>query len=411
MSTTHIGPRYTLRGSLALERHMGATVARAAGLVAKHFHPCERRALVLLGGYGRGEGGVIRERGEERPHNNIDFLLVTTPWSALRKKTLKRRLDAALAPIVMDEEIGIDTGVISAFELQHAPARVFFFDLRWGHRTILGDSTLIPLLAPLAATEIEMEDVHNLLVNRASLLVINDALLDRGIASENEARFIIKHLMKSIIGHGDAFLFTHKRYHASYLEKQWRMREFANVVPGLAELYEIAAEFRFSPDYTRYRREDLIPFTERVRSILRLTHLEFERFRTGVPNCTFSNHVERVLDAKPHSFSRFNHAWPHSFMRPLHYAYRRTRGLTQSRVQALRQSHPRLVLAAALPTVLYGSNDEQSRLVQQILGAVACTPRALREAYMRHWSEHGDPNFYKTAKDLGLSLNDARSSK
>jgi hypothetical protein len=231
-----------------------------------------------------------------------------------------------------------------------------------------------------------------LLVNRASLLVINDALLDRGIVSENDARFIIKHLMKSIIGHGDAFLFTQKRYHASYLEKQRRMREFTRVVPSLAELYDVAAEFRFSPNYARYKRDDLIPFTERARSILARVHLEFERYRTGDPDCTFSGHAERVLHAKPSLFSLVNRA------------YQRPRGLAQSITQAFRAPHPRLILAAALPTVLHGSNDEQGRLAQRILGAEACTPRALRKAYLQYWAEYGDPNFHKTAKQLGLSL-------
>src|ERR1700737_1678620 len=33
-------------------------------------------ALVLGGGYGRGEGGVLRVSGEERPYNDLDFTLI-----------------------------------------------------------------------------------------------------------------------------------------------------------------------------------------------------------------------------------------------------------------------------------------------------------------------------------------------
>jgi len=409
MSTMHGGLRYTLRGSPKVEGHIGATIARAAGLVAKNFARHECRALVLLGGYGRGEGGVIREDGAERPHNNLDFLLVTTTLGALRRASLKKRLDDVLAPIVNDEGIGIDTGVISDFELQRAPARIIWFDLRWGHRTVLGDATLIPSLSPLTANEIELEDMHSLLVNRASLLVINDAVIEQGITSELQARFILKHLMKAIIGHGDALLFAHGRYHASYVEKQRRMRQLSNVAPVLAELYEMAAEFRFEPDYSRSRRSDLAPFANHVRHVLAQTHLEFERFRSGEPNCTFVGHVERVLFAKraPSPFSntprRLYRAWKlglQGHIKP---------NLPPPIAKAMRHHHPRALLTATLPTVLHGSSSEQARLVQQILGAEDCTPRALRQAYLRHWAMHGDPNFHTTAKRLGLSLQTTRS--
>lgn len=403
MSSLHEGPRYTLRGSSDVEKRIGATIARAAGTVAKHFGRDECRALVLLGGYGRGEGGVIREENGERPHNNLDLLLVTTPWGMLRQTALKKRLDDILAPIAHDERIGIDTGVIGEFELRRAPARVIWFDLRWGHRTILGDAGLIPSLAPLSAAEIEIDDVHNLLVNRASLLVINDCLIERGFVSKSDARFIIKHLMKAIIGHGDALLFTRGRYHASYLEKQQRMREFSNVVPGLAKLYEMAAEFRFMPDYSRYERQDLVAFTNVTRDVLARAHLEFERFRSGEPNCSFADHVKRVLCAKPSSYTfvtrskRFLRSWKSS------NELRNAANLPKLIAEAVRAHHPRMTLAAALPAVLHGSNADEMRLVQGILGADDCSPRGLRRAYLQHWAKHGDPNFQTTAKQLGLS--------
>ncbi len=403
MSTMHEGPRYTLRGSAKVERHLGATIARAAGLVAKHFDPYQCRALVLLGGYGRGEGGVIRENGEERPHNNLDFLLVTTLGGVWRKAAMKRHLDDVLGPVVNDEGIGIDTGVISDFELQRAPARIMWFDLHWGHRTVLGDAGFIPSLRSFAANAIEVEDVHNLLVNRASLLVINQAIIERGITSEHDAQFVIKHLMKAIIGHGDALLFACDRYHASYVEKQRRMRELSSIVPGLAELYEMAAEFRFEPDYTRHARSDFAPFTNHVLRVVAQAHLEFERFRSGEPNCTFVNHVERVLHAKRSADSVVNpkrliHAWN---SKRITYAHS---GLSPSNANAVRRSHPRTIMAAALPTVLHGSNQEQARLVQGILGADDSTGRALRNAYLWHWATYGDPNFSTTAKRLGLSI-------
>lgn len=397
MSTMHDGLRYTLRGSPAIEKRMAAMMSRIAGSIAKHFRPREYRSVVLLGGYGRGEGGVIRDMTGEHLHNNIDLLLIAATWG--RKSGLKRRLDTLLAPIAENEKIGIDTGVIGEIELRHAPPHVIWFDVRWGHRTILGDASIIPSLQPLSAKDIAVDDVHALLVNRASLLVINDAILDRGEPSPHHARYVVKHLMKAVLGHGDALLFAYGRYHAGYLEKRRRIREIETLTPGLAELYDAAAEFRFSPDYERYAHENLRDLTRRTRDILASAHLAFERLRSGRRDCTFAHHIERVLEEKPSSTT---------------FTTRMKRMVNANGSELLRQTilrrkttnghFPRAVLAAVLPTVLHGSNADQTRLAQSLLKASDCSPRALRHAYLRYWAEHGDPNFHHTAEQLGIRL-------
>lgn len=397
MSTMHDGLRYTLRGSSAIEKRMAAMMSRVAGSIAKHFRPQEYRSVVLLGGYGRGEGGVIRDMTGEHLHNNIDLLLIAATWG--RKSSLKKRLDTVLAPIAKNEKIGIDTGVIGEIELRHAPPHVIWFDVRWGHRTILGDASIIPSLRPLSAKEIAVDDVHALLVNRASLLVINDAILERGEPASHHARYVVKHLMKAILGHGDALLFAHGRYHAGYLEKQRRMRVIAARTPGLAELYDAAAEFRFSPDYERYAHENLRDLTRRIRDILASAHLAFERLRSGQGDCTFAHHIERVLEEKPSSTTFAS--------RIKRMANANASGLLRQTILFRKTTNghcPRAVLAAVLPTVLHGSNAEQTRLAQSLLKASDCSPRALRHAYLRYWAEHGDPNFRQTAEQLGIRL-------
>lgn len=397
MSTLHDGLRYTLRGSADIEKRLSAIVARAAGCVAKNFCPREYRALVLLGGYGRGEGGAFTDENGEHPHNNLDMLLIASKWGMLRHSALKRRLDDVLLPLANEAGIGIDTGVLGEFELLRAPPRVIWFDLRWGHRTILGDASVIPSLQPLAAREIEIDDVHNLLVNRASLLVINDAMLDRGNIPPEHKRYIIKHLMKAILGHGDALLFARGRYHASYLEKQRRMRELDAPVPGLADLYDVAAEFRFSPRYEQYAKQNLTELTNRIRDVLASAHIAFERFRSRQDDCTFADHVDRMLEEKP-SPNAFRRRAEHL----VHWGRFGLRRENPAQPKAARRRHPRTILAATLPTVLYGSNAEQTQAVRALLGADACDARALRHAYLRYWATHGDPNFHHIAEQLGI---------
>src|SRR5713101_315101 len=56
-------------------------------------------ALVLGGGYGRGEGGVLLVSGEERPYNDLDLILIvrrknSVPWPEL--ESIKRKYESLL---------------------------------------------------------------------------------------------------------------------------------------------------------------------------------------------------------------------------------------------------------------------------------------------------------------------------
>ena len=68
--------RFTARGGPEVEARIRGAVSEAADVMRAVLRPEEYRAVVLLGGYGRGEGGVELRDGEERPHNNLDFLVI-----------------------------------------------------------------------------------------------------------------------------------------------------------------------------------------------------------------------------------------------------------------------------------------------------------------------------------------------
>ena len=62
--------RFTLDGSKSLERHIASICHKALELV----EDCTRRidGLLLGGGYGRGEGGVLRTESGDQPYNDLD---------------------------------------------------------------------------------------------------------------------------------------------------------------------------------------------------------------------------------------------------------------------------------------------------------------------------------------------------
>jgi hypothetical protein len=69
--------RYTARGGAEVEARIRVLIGEVGEAVTAAVEPRHLRALLLIGGYGRGEGGVEVREGVEHPHNNLDFLLVT----------------------------------------------------------------------------------------------------------------------------------------------------------------------------------------------------------------------------------------------------------------------------------------------------------------------------------------------
>src|SRR5262245_28644222 len=82
--------RFTLDGSKSLERHIASLCQNALDLVEGCAPGLE--GLVLGGGYGRGEGGVLRTDTGDQPYNDLDFYVFLSghPW--LSGKRYVRRL-------------------------------------------------------------------------------------------------------------------------------------------------------------------------------------------------------------------------------------------------------------------------------------------------------------------------------
>ena len=284
--------RFTHKGGPAVERILQELVTRAGALIALRFAPGELRTLALIGGYGRGEGGVDRAGGEERPHNNLDFMLVVrqTP-----PEGLKAELDRALEPLRIEYGVGIDLGLVTLQSLHRAPCRVMWYDVRHGHKTVLGDAALLPSLERFRVESILPEDVRDLLINRGTLLVINELLLARRALDEDARRALVRHTVKAIIGYGDALLFFRGAYHWSYVEKRRRMAARTDVPEAFRRLYEEASAFRFEPDYAGFAGRDLGAWMAETRAQLAAVHLACEAARLGVPRLDWSDYPRRGL--------------------------------------------------------------------------------------------------------------------
>jgi hypothetical protein len=396
--------RFTARGSRAVEERITAAMERAAHAASAVLAPSEYRALVLIGGYGRGEGGVEVREGAEYPHNNFDLVLITNDLSSAAQTGARRRLREAVLPLSEEYGIEVDVSTTTVSRLQHTPALVIWYDMRFGHKTILGDAGFVPSLAHLRLERIPASDVRNLLVNRGTLLIINALVLEQQVPDEPVRRLVVKHIMKAIIGYGDALLFFLGHYHWSYREKQRRMQTCTEAPESFRALYDEAVEFRFQPRYAGYLCRDLAAWQAELRAALAPVHLECERRRLQCAGLRWEDYPETALrhgvfeeTASPRALAKK----AANFLRGAGLAA----PLSYGAVLGYRMLGPAGVLPIVFPVPAYELEEPRLRqFAAAALGARHDSIPELRRAFLRFWGQRVDTNFGSVMRKWHIDL-------
>lgn len=393
--------KFTARGGDEVEQFLTELLHNMGEAFRDILPDASYRSVVLIGGYGRGEGGVQIAGGRECPHNNLDLMVITTPAFT---PDLRDRLDKSVAQFAEDAELGIDISYIEETRLRRSPCLVMWYDMRFGHKTVLGDDQFLRGLDRFTEDRIEPLDVLRLMINRGTLLVINDVFLEKEDVLASHRKLIVKHVMKALIGFGDAYLFSRGQYDWSYLEKQNRMQALADAPEDLKRLYEEALEFRFSPDYDNYADKNLHEWAEELRALLAPLFLQFERDRLQKPTMDWPTYLQSALSREfKNGFTS-----PRGLAKLAVYGIR-TRGTNDvgglgTRL-ASRCVGDRVMMPLVYPAVYFNIEDPGFRkAAQAYLQAPGDDRHALRHGFLRKWGEIGDSNFQSVIDANGIQL-------
>jgi hypothetical protein len=405
------GERFTHYFSPQADAQIHQAAGEVARLVESLVPESCYHSLVLIGGYGRGEGGVRGESGSERPNNNLDFLLISRNADSQQLSDWQRSVDAGLESIQAISGIAIDFSIIAGESLCRSACRIMWYDMRWGHKTILGDPEFVSSLDRFRIERVPSWDVHNLLVNRGTLLVINDCLPPNGDRGElNSVRS--RHTIKAVIGYGDALLYAHGHYHWSYAEKQQRMRRLSCVPEAFRRMYDDAAEHRFRPANHLPR---ILADSDAVREMCEWVHLTCEAKRLRQADLDWNRYLEIALRAGP-----WEDPSPRGWLKSVHNAWGNRRVTSAASILApdspltrlnfaarwgLRTLSTQRLLGLLFPAVVY--DDVPAALRQcaaMLLDAPTIEQRSLQRAYLRSWGDVVDRNFGRFVRRLGISL-------
>ena len=203
------------------------------------------RALLLAGGYGRGEGGVFRE-GEGSPpklYNDLEFYLF---GSGVPRASLERWAHEGESRLGIEIEIK----VMPPDAFARARPSMFYYDLVSRHVLVAGDKAWVESLpAELSRAEsIPAEEASRLLVNRGMSLL----RCARWAAGETDlpTGFCDRIAAKLKLALADAALCALGRYHWSCRERDARLAELPDAPPNWEKLrawHAEAVEFKLHP--------------------------------------------------------------------------------------------------------------------------------------------------------------------
>lgn len=292
--------RFTIDGSAALEERLALLCDEAREQLFAVVPSKRIVALLLGGGYGRGEGGVLTTPEGERPYNDLEFYLFLKGLPLLNERRYGRIIHKVAEQLSDRAGIEVEFKILSLEKFRRQPVSMFYYDLMMGHRSIHGDeSCLAECEQHRSAHRIPMHEATRLLMNRCSGLLFSAERLQRPDFGPEESDFVGRNLAKTKLALGDVVLAARGQYHWSCLERHKRLSKLddGTRVPHLDELitlHEQGVEFKLHPWRMNKTREEFLPEFEFLKDTARDVWLWLENGRLGL---AFKRPQDYALDS------------------------------------------------------------------------------------------------------------------
>lgn len=241
---------YAPMGGISFQRRFGKQLYDL-GLATREALGENLVALILGGGYGRGEGAVTRVGGLERPYNDLDLFLVLrreSPLDALRPVRGK-----------FERELGIEIDFsrpLTTTTLQILPHQLMWHDLLRGHKVLWGPEQILHELVPDSLLmPPPPEEATRLLLNRGVALLRARRIV-QGQEKAPDPDFVRRNYYKALLAMGDAVFIKAGR---TLPPLQRRLAELQELIcdPELSRLYNKALRFKLCPDSFQVTATDL----------------------------------------------------------------------------------------------------------------------------------------------------------
>jgi hypothetical protein len=264
--------RFTIDGSSDLERFLQNQCGEVLDGLNRALPKGQLQALVLGGGYGRGEGGVLRVGATDFPYNDLEFYVFLRGNKELNELRFGSRLHALEHSLSHAAGLQVELKLDSLSALRRRSVSMFSYDLVSRHRSVFGGENVFSGCEHhLNPSRIPVSEATRLLLNRCSGLLLVQDLLKRGSCSASgegsivrgnsdcadlieaeAADFIGRNLAKMRLGLGDSVLAAVGQYHWSCRKRRDLLQRISpsRELPWLKqvqELHSLGVDFKLHP--------------------------------------------------------------------------------------------------------------------------------------------------------------------
>jgi hypothetical protein len=271
--------KYAPEGDAAFDKMLDKHLEEIADAVRHSGVAADIAAVILGGGYGRGEGGVLKTSGgRKKLYNDLDFFVIAENLSHIKLK----KVDKVMASIGDDFsrklEIDVDFGPAKNLrQLAKTPFTMMWQELREGHIVIYGDKYIPDILPDYDLHDLPRSEGLRLLLNRGAGLLFARQRLGQENLRVEDRDFIGRNLNKTVLACGDVFLLLRKKYCLSVRE---RLALLEKLDLELAKPYRRAVQFKFLPEI--YSIEELHVLLKDVMDLFEKQCLHFFSICYGI---------------------------------------------------------------------------------------------------------------------------------
>lgn len=332
-----------------------------------------RGSLVLGGGYGRGEGGVMSDAGKPGFSNDLDYFLFDDAPGDPVLNAWCREIERTESP-----QMGIDVEIkcLRADSIGDPSRSMMFTDLVAGHVVVAGDAGFLRTLRDgLDFSRIGAAEATRLLWNRGSGMFFSKCKM----GEEVEKAFVIRNHGKLKLALGDALLCLEGRYSPKCRERGERLADckLPTAVPELREWHAEGVEMKFRPQSRGKSWDELEKEAERLIHAWGAVYLTVEEKRLDRRISGFGDYlmIPRLLHDTPVlrnlALGLRDRLRRGGFIRPV-------------------GDYPRAGLMRALPCLLGltpGGVGEAARFLPKPSSDPSC-PRSWESVYMKWWAHY-----------------------
>jgi hypothetical protein len=265
--------RFTIDGSPELEQRLEELSEQLRQAVANAIPESKLEALVLGGGYGRGEGGVLRTQRGDEPYNDFESYVFVRGSRLINQRRYGPKLHQIERELSRAVGLQVELKIDSLGCFAERDVSMFSYDLVSAHRVLFGGADVFSGCGRhRCASNIPLSEATRLLFNRCSgLLLVRELLTEQTLDAE-DADFIGRNIAKAQLALGDAVLTVAGQYHWSVRERERRLRRLPSAlgIPArelVLDYHRAGAQFKLHPQRIHQSTSD---FSEKHRAVSRL---------------------------------------------------------------------------------------------------------------------------------------------